>query len=267
MGLLDIAVLMRNASLVSGRLHAIMRHQGGIARGKVLASVLVKLMHGGGKVVGAMLERHPTKLPEARLDPFGQRLEALREADLHGFDVGVGQDQMVEQVREGLVGQRDAKVGHMREVGLGAHSGVMDLGEDHRTVGAIKGAPVSNMALERAKLALLIAAGVLLTQGGEERVGLEGGVALHLLLDPGPVSRKWIRAGAVGARLLELTGQGTLALVFACGVGMHTCAGGSLFLCFAFAAFTEHDLHLGIRLHRCPPLRAPCYKTVRANPP
>lgn len=160
---------------------------------------------------------------------------------------------MVEQMGEGLAGDGDAQVAHVGEVGLGAEARTMDLSEHNLTVRAVLGAPEGNMALEGAKLAHLVALGTLAAELSEERISLKSGVALELGLNPGPIGLEGIGAGAVGARLLELAGEGTPPLVLAGSIGMHASAGSSLFLSFPFTAFTEHDLNLGVGLHRSPP--------------
>ncbi len=51
----------------------------------------------GPEIVSAMALRHAAHLPEAGFESLSQGCEALREADLDGFDVGVGQDEVIDQ--------------------------------------------------------------------------------------------------------------------------------------------------------------------------
>ena len=141
----------------------------------------------------------------------------------------------------------------MGEVGFGTAAGVMELGKHDLLVGAMLGTPERDMALEGADLAGLITVRMFATQGRKQRVGLQGVVTFELGLHPGPVGRKRVGAGAIRAGLLELAGEGAPLLIRTGSIGMHAGTGGSLFLGFSLAAFTEHDLHLGIRLHRGPP--------------
>jgi hypothetical protein len=71
MGLFDIAILMRNARIVPGRLHIVMGHQGLVAFCPVLALTLVQLTDSSRQMIGAMLLRDTSYLPEATLQTFG----------------------------------------------------------------------------------------------------------------------------------------------------------------------------------------------------
>ena len=71
---------------------------------------------------------------------------------------------MVEQMRKGHSTKGNGEVGHMRKVGLSHASRLMELLEDDLLVWTMEGAPGSDAALERAKLAGLIAAGVLFAE-------------------------------------------------------------------------------------------------------
>ncbi len=105
---------------------------------------------------------------------------------------------------------------------------------------SVLGAPGGDMALERAQLVGLVAAGILLHQLGEERLGLEGGVARELGDHPGPVSVKGIGPRPMRAWLFELAGQFRQPLVFARGADAHAGSVGRLLLGFAFVTFVSH---------------------------
>jgi len=89
--LLDVAVFVRLAGCVGGGLQSIMGHQGLVALGELLAAAAVEHMDGRAEIVGAMERGHAAELPETGFQALGQRLEALGEANLDGFDVGIGQ--------------------------------------------------------------------------------------------------------------------------------------------------------------------------------
>src|SRR5690242_3904376 len=114
---------------------------------------------------------------------------------------------MVEQVWEGHACDSDAKVIHVGKVGLSQATGQMVLRKEDFLFGAMLGTPEHNTTLECANLARAIAVGVALAQQLKERFGLEGRVALQIGFKLGPVLSERVRAGAIGARLLELTGQ------------------------------------------------------------
>jgi hypothetical protein len=83
-----------------------------------------------------------------------------------------------EEVREGHPAEGDAKVAQMREVRLSRHARAMDLGEDDLLLRSVRQPPRGDVALEGAQLHRLIPAGLSLTEDPEERLGLEGRVAL-----------------------------------------------------------------------------------------
>src|SRR5688500_18963383 len=99
----DRSVLVGDAGIVAGRLQAVMVAEGSIGLGLVLA--LGEIAIGRREPVGAMLVRDAAELPERLLQPFGESREALSAADR--FDeapAGIGEPEMVEQMREGLAG-------------------------------------------------------------------------------------------------------------------------------------------------------------------
>jgi hypothetical protein len=71
MGLFDIAILMRDARIVAGRLHPVMGHQGLVALGPVFALALVQLADSRRQMIGAVLLGHASYLPQAALQAFG----------------------------------------------------------------------------------------------------------------------------------------------------------------------------------------------------
>ena len=247
-GLLDIAILVGHAGLVGGRLEAVMGHERGIALGP-LAVTVGNLDHGGTQIVGAVLLRDAAELPEAGLHAFGQGLKAFREADLDGFHVGVGEHQMVDQMREKYPRERDLEVTHGGKVGLGKPAWLVALLKDHGLGRSVLGAPGGDMALEGAELAGLVAPGVAQAELGKQGFDLERGVTLELLLHPGPIVHEGVGAGAVDAGLLQLAGKGSGLLIFASGALTHPGAGGGVDLGFAFSAFTAHEKYLVIGFH------------------
>jgi len=62
---------MRDARIVPGGLHPVMGHEGLVAFGPVFALAFVQLAHGGRQMIGTMLLRHASYLPQATLQSFG----------------------------------------------------------------------------------------------------------------------------------------------------------------------------------------------------
>ena len=151
-GLLDVAVLVRHAERVGGRLHPVVPHQRAVAILRQGPSVAIERVDRRAQMIGAVPLGDAPELPEAALDPFDQRFEALGEADLDRFYIRVAEHQVEEQVRERHPAQRDPKRCHVREVGLRIHARQVDLGEDHLLARAVLGTPGGDLPLQRPQL-------------------------------------------------------------------------------------------------------------------
>src|SRR6185312_5494196 len=82
---LDRAILVRDAAIVAGRLHAIVSAQSFVTRSEVFACVVVEIAEGGRETVAAMLAGSPTERPERVLQSFGERDIALATEDDMGM--------------------------------------------------------------------------------------------------------------------------------------------------------------------------------------
>jgi hypothetical protein len=200
-------------------------------------------------MVGAMLPRHPTDLPQTHFDPFGECLEPLREHQLHRFGIRIDQDEVEEEVGEGHPTEGGAEIRHMREVRLRHDAGAMDLGEEDLLGGAVLRAPGGDLALERAELGSLVVLRPALPQQGEERRRLQRRVAGELLLHPRPIVGERIGARAIAAWLLPLAGRFAAPFVGAGGPHAHPRPRGGLFLGHALGAFAKHDPYLPVGFH------------------
>ncbi len=69
-GLFHITILMRFAGVVGGGLHGVMGHERLIALGEMTFATALNGNDRCAEVIGPMLLRHPTELPEARLQSF-----------------------------------------------------------------------------------------------------------------------------------------------------------------------------------------------------
>jgi hypothetical protein len=76
-------------------------------------------------------------------------------------------------VHEQLPCDGDRELGRVREVGLRRLTGPVLLRQHDLAIGTVGRAPLLHVALQRAELAVLVAAGVLLLQQLEQRLGLE----------------------------------------------------------------------------------------------
>ena len=71
-GLLDVAVLVRDAERVGGRLHPVVAHQRAIAILRQGPSVAIERVDRRAQMIGAVALGDASELPEAALDPFDQ---------------------------------------------------------------------------------------------------------------------------------------------------------------------------------------------------
>ena len=102
-----------------------------------------------------MFLRRAAGLPQGVLQPLGQGLEAL--AALDHFDMlpaREGQHEVVQDVRERRVGDRDAQLAHGGEVRQATVARRMVLREEHFLGRPLQGAPLADMALQRAQHAV-----------------------------------------------------------------------------------------------------------------
>src|SRR5205085_2286696 len=114
---LDRAVLVADAGIVAGWLHAVMATELGIARRLIVSAGQVAVSR--REPVGAMRARHPAELPERLLDAFGERGEALAAADrLDVLPAAEGEPEMIQQMGERLATEGNAQpaaVGEIRQ--------------------------------------------------------------------------------------------------------------------------------------------------------
>jgi hypothetical protein len=64
------------------------------------------VVHRRGEAVAAVLPRHATEFPQRLLQPFRERLERLRHAQVHRFPIRVGQNKVIDEVIERLTADR-----------------------------------------------------------------------------------------------------------------------------------------------------------------
>ena len=178
-------------------------------------------LHRRRQPVGAVQLGHAAQLPQGVLQALAEALVALREADGAGLPVGVGQHEVVDQVREGNAGQGDAQLRAVREVRGGQPPGVVDLGEEDFLGRAPLRPPLPQPTLQRPQLAVGEASGVLPLQGPEEGLGLQAGVVGQLLGDPGPDLREGVRACPPGVLHAYLARQLARLPVPPCRLAIH----------------------------------------------
>src|SRR5215469_17116479 len=121
----DRSVLMCQAPIVAGRLHAVMRAQCVVAPRLILPRAVVEIAEGSRETVAAMLKRRSAERPQRVLQTLGQGHEALTtEHDMSMLPAREGQAEVIEPVIERHTGDADAVITHRRKerrtaVGLG----------------------------------------------------------------------------------------------------------------------------------------------------
>jgi hypothetical protein len=126
--------------------------------------------------VGPMHLGGAAQLGQGILQAVAEALEALAEADRAGLPVGVGQHEVVDQVRKRLAADGHLQAAGVREVGGAQPARLVDLAEEHLLGGAVQGAPLLDVPLQGAQLPLGKAPRVLALQPVEHSLGLQARV-------------------------------------------------------------------------------------------
>ena len=181
----------------------------------------------GGEPVGAVNGGHATEFRQRVLQPVGQRLERLGEADRPGLPVRVRQDEVVDQVVERLAGDGHPQVRHVGEVGGTQPAGCVDLGEEHFLGRPLGGPPRLDPPLEGAELPVREHARVLPLELPEQGQRLQPWVEGQPLDDAGPDGGERVRVSTPCVRHPYLAGEPAEPAVLARGLGIHARPDGS----------------------------------------
>jgi hypothetical protein len=251
--LLHVAVLVRTRRLDRLPLQGVVPQQGLIPL--VEGRPFRPRRDGGRQAVGAVQQRHAAQLAQGVLQALAEALVALGEADRARLPVRVRQHEVVDQVVERHAGDGHVQVGAVGEVTGGQAAGVVDLGEEHLPGRPVQGPPPFDVPLQRAELAVSEATGEPPLQIGEQRLGLQAGVAAEQFFEARPDVGERVGSGTPGAvHAFDLTGQLAEAAVSAGGLGVHAGLGGGQFLGQPFAVQAEELADLLVGDHREPPV-------------
>jgi hypothetical protein len=212
--LLDVAILVGFPRLDRLGLDSVMGEQRLIALGECLGIRIG--VNGGAHAVGAMPCGNASQFPEGILQPFAQTLEALAEADRAGLPVGVSEHEVIDQVVEGLAGDRDAEFGHVSEVGSGQPTRLMVLCEEDLLGRPFPGAPEFDPSLQTAELNIGESAGKAVLQVEKQGPCLKSRIEPELRFEIGPNVEERIRAGPPVSRRTALAGEPIRVAVLAC---------------------------------------------------
>jgi hypothetical protein len=107
----DGAVLVRQAPIVTGRLHAVMSGQRLVAPRLILPRVIAEIAEGSRQTVAAVLQRGLAERPQRILQTLRQCHEALTaEHDMSMLPAREGQAEVIEPVIERHAGNADAVI-------------------------------------------------------------------------------------------------------------------------------------------------------------
>jgi hypothetical protein len=141
------------------------------------------------------------------LQAFAEALEALGEADGAGLPVGIGQDEVVDQVVERLAKDGHAELGHAREVALGESSRLMDLCEEDLLGRPFEGSPLFDPPLQTPELDVGEPPREPPLEIDEEGLGLESGIEPEVFDEFGPDVLERVLPGPPGVWDSSLTGE------------------------------------------------------------
>jgi hypothetical protein len=217
--LFDVAVLVPVPGLDRLPFEAVVLQQRSIPLGELRTGRTRR--DRGGETVGAVNEGHAAEFRQRVLQPVGERLERLGEADRHGLPVRVGQHEVVDQVIERPAVDSHPQVGHVREVGRTQTTGRVDLGEEHFLRRAAHGPPRLDPPLERAELTIREAPGMFSLELPEQGQRLQPGIEGQSFDDARPDIGERVRVSAPGMRHPYLAGEPAEPAVLTCGLGIH----------------------------------------------
>jgi hypothetical protein len=217
--LFDVAVLVAVPGLDRLPVEAVVREQRPVPLRELRARRARR--DRGGETVGAVNGGDTAQLPQRVLQPVGERLERLGEADRTGLPVRVGEHEVVDQVLERLAVDRDPQVGHVREVGRTQPPGRVDLGEEHLLGRPPGGPPRLDPPLEGAELPVGEPAGVFPLELPEEGQRLQSRVEGQTLDDAGPDVGERVRVSPPRVGHPYLAGEPAEPAVLAGGLGIH----------------------------------------------
>ncbi len=175
---LDRAVLVRLPGVAAAGAHAVVAAQVFVAPRELL--LLGQVVERRRQAVGAVFLGHATQAPQRRLQPGGQRQEALAFGDDDGVPPArVRQCELVQPVIEGDAVDHDAEVVGDGEVRQAEPARRMLLRKEDVALGAVHGSPLSQAPLQRAQHAGVVLAGMAALQFLQQRDGVQLRVGLQ----------------------------------------------------------------------------------------
>ena len=147
---LDGSVLMGGAAVVPRRFHSVLRAQSPIARGQILLRIRLEIAERRRQAVRAVLCRDPTEFPQRMLQSLRQRLETLPAKNrLYIGEARPRHPEVIQQVVQGLAGDRDPQRGRHGEVRYPLPAGNLLLLEENLLIRTVAQLPGPHTPLQR----------------------------------------------------------------------------------------------------------------------
>lgn len=188
----DVAILMGATHVDSLACQVVVSEQRLIPLAKLAR--LAEVIDGRRETVAPNAFGHAAPLVKRGLQPGRQSLERFAEADPHRLDVGVRQDGVKQQMREGRPLNGDVERSDLGEVEARQATRSMDLVEEHGSSGARRRPPLIDAPFERATVALLKSLGMLAHQLPKQRDRLQLRIGFESRLHLRPDVREHIRS-------------------------------------------------------------------------
>jgi hypothetical protein len=226
MTLFYVAVLVRLRRVDGLALQTVVLQQGLVAalKGRSITPRRDRRSQG----IGAMDPRHAAQFGQGVLQAVTEALEALGEADGAALPVGVGQDEVVDQMGERHAPDRDLQARDVGEVRGTQPTRLVNLSKEDLLGRPVQGAPVLDVPLQGAELSVGEATGIGALQPVKHGFGLQAGVEDQLFLDLRPDLGEGIGACSPAMLHAHLTGQLAEPAVLACGLVVDANFGGDL---------------------------------------
>jgi len=173
--------------------------------------------------VRAVTCRHAAQVPQRVLQTLAQAGEALRKAQGHVLPVRVGQDEVIQQVRERQAREGDAEMVQVREVRGSQAARLMHLAEVDFLGRSVLRLPLPHPPLQRPPVLLPIRPWVLPLQPVQQRLRLQARLALQEFCQARPDPGQRIGPRPPGVRLPDFTRKLPQIPILPCRFAIHAC--------------------------------------------
>ena len=251
--LLHVPILVAPARVGCLGTQPIVREQRLVAIGELSPTVGGGAADGGRKRVSAVALRSAPQLEESLLQTLREALETLGKADAARLPVGVGEGEVIQQVRKRPPGDRYPQAREVAEVGSAEIAGMVLLGEEDLPGRSLGRSPLLHLALQTTELPVRKAAGVLALEVGKQRRRLQAWVHFQQRKHLFPGLGKGILARSPGVWYADLARQSACLPISTRRLGIHAGLRRRYFQRVAGCEPFHQFPHLVVREHRLTP--------------